>query len=334
MLRYYSDSNDGLKKSGDESGSPRQQETSPIAMSRIPWRLEILDPSAATATERGVKDTASNKKIDPQASSSPPPVVAFLQKSYLDLRRQQNIGWAEERLVEGVAFSQSQSKHAFQKAEDCYKKGLDIVPDHTDLLTAYGALLASVQTSSSGSHQPKPRTDEALDLLDQALALDPHHKNARTYKQAILDREMAAEACVMATQGVVGTNAAGAFKRSDGDDSDDSFLATGSSWAERKLPPQQGTDLPEISKEKYPMLSLDGDGDDGDDNSGEEDGGDSSSTSSDGESRRKRKHKRRKRKHGKSRSKRRKEGQKGKAKEKIRAPRRYFRRKRMNSGSI
>ena len=320
-MLQYNDKQFGAEN-GEDSGSPRQHQTSSIAMSRIPWRLKIIEPPEAKASDQTEQDDAHSKNKGTQATPSPPPVVSFLQESYLDLRRQQNIGWAEERLVEGVAFSKSESEHAFRKAESCYKKGLDIVPDHADLLTAYGALLASAPSSRNpglygGSHhdQSKNRTDEALDLLDKALALDPDHKNAKMYKQVILDREMAAEACAIATQG--GTNA-GVLKSNDGgNDSDDSYLLTGSSWAESKIPPQEGVDLPppEISEEKYPMLSMDGDSDDDDDDDmsgGGESRGDSSMTSSDGEPRRKRKHKRRKRKHSKSSSKRRKKEKRAK----------------------
>ena len=99
--------------------------------------------------------------------------------SYLDLRRQQNEAWAEDRLVEGVALAKSRD---FQKAEECYQQGLEIHPDHSNLLTAYGALLAN-----------KGDKRKAIELLDKALRVDPDHEQAKIYRDKILMRKPAAD---------------------------------------------------------------------------------------------------------------------------------------------
>ena len=99
----------------------------------------------------------------------------FLEESFIDLRYRQNVEWAEERLVEGVAFARNID--TLSQAETSYQEGLKIDPLNANLLTAYGALLAN-----------QGNTEKALEMLDKALHIEPDHGNAKSYKEAILDR--------------------------------------------------------------------------------------------------------------------------------------------------
>lgn len=99
----------------------------------------------------------------------------FPKASYLDLRRQQNQAWAEERLVQGIDLAKNPATRS--QAEGIYQQGLEVCPYHSNLLTAYGALLANLG-----------RTAEAIETLDKAIQVDPDHEQANLYRGTILKR--------------------------------------------------------------------------------------------------------------------------------------------------
>jgi tetratricopeptide (TPR) repeat protein len=96
------------------TASATESESPEGALSFIPWKLNIIDGNT-----RELQD-------------------AFPSFSYLDLRREQNIAWATDRLAEGNALLFEDP----QQAENSYIQGLDLVPDHVELLVAHGKLLA------------------------------------------------------------------------------------------------------------------------------------------------------------------------------------------------
>lgn len=95
-------------------------------------------------TIRTEHDTSTNVVATSQ------PLVALLQYpswNYLTLRHKQNTEWAKSQFESGVSYAKAalvdkseKSQELAQKAEECYKKGLDMIPHHTRILTAYGAL--------------------------------------------------------------------------------------------------------------------------------------------------------------------------------------------------
>lgn len=139
----------------------------PINISHIPWRI---------AYESTNNDNNSADDSTAAAINGGEHRTVLLKESYLDLRRQQNIAWAEDRLVEGISLA----KHSktYRAAEKCYQQGLEVVPDHAPLHVAYGALVGSQEG----------RRDEALQMFDRALKIDPECANAQRYKEAILQR--------------------------------------------------------------------------------------------------------------------------------------------------
>lgn len=116
-----------------------------------------LNPAAAmalTVTEQ----TATSIAVSKSTRTPPVPIsraVQYPSWNYLTLRHKQNTTWAESQFELGVSLAKSalvvdddpssenrhqQQKELMQKAEECYKKGLDMIPHHSRILTAYGAL--------------------------------------------------------------------------------------------------------------------------------------------------------------------------------------------------
>ena len=117
------------KPSGDEA------DPSDPSLSYITWKLKQ-------------ENVVNNDGLSP----------SFPLFSYLDLRRQQNTAWATDRLTEGNAILFEDPR----KAESLYKQGLDLVPDHVELLVGYGKLLAQTK-----------RRPLALAKFQHALEVDP-----------------------------------------------------------------------------------------------------------------------------------------------------------------
>jgi hypothetical protein len=91
--------------------------------------------------------------------------ASFPTTSYLDLRRQQNRAWANDRLSKG------NEKFYLDpvKADSFYQEGLDLVPDHIELLVAQAKLWM----------QRRNRPLAAKAQLQECLQLDPDHKSAK-----------------------------------------------------------------------------------------------------------------------------------------------------------
>jgi hypothetical protein len=85
--------------------------------------------------------------------------------NYLTLRHAQNTSWAQSQFDRGVSYAKAalhqsceNSMALIKKAEVCYKEGLEMVPHHIQILTAYGALCIN-----------DGRLEMARDLLDKAI---------------------------------------------------------------------------------------------------------------------------------------------------------------------
>ena len=87
--------------------------------------------------------------------------------NYLTLRHAQNTSWAQSQFDRGVSYAKAaaalhqsceNSMALINKAEVCYKEGLEMVPHHIQILTAYGALCIN-----------DGRLEMARDLLDKAI---------------------------------------------------------------------------------------------------------------------------------------------------------------------
>lgn len=91
--------------------------------------------------------------------------VEYPSWTYLTLRHDQNSSWAQSQFDKGVSYAKAalhesaQNNHALvKKAESCYKSGLEMIPNHVQILTAFGALCIN-----------DGRLEHARDLLERAL---------------------------------------------------------------------------------------------------------------------------------------------------------------------
>lgn len=97
----------------------------------------------------------------------------FPDFSYLDLRRHQNRAWANDRLAKG----NDEYYLNAEKADSFYQEGIDLVPDHVDLLVAQAKLWLLRRN----------RPMAAKRQLEEALQYDPTHPQA-TELMAFFDR--------------------------------------------------------------------------------------------------------------------------------------------------
>jgi tetratricopeptide (TPR) repeat protein len=133
------------------------------------WKQKLLDPSLVSGFQKdhGISNqeatglTQRAWRLDGEDGDS------FPETGYLELRRQQNTSWANQRLAEGIHFAK-QNEHA--KAAEAYCKGLELTPNHADLMVAYAALLAN-----------QGNREKAIDLLERAIKADSSNANAKAY---------------------------------------------------------------------------------------------------------------------------------------------------------
>jgi tetratricopeptide (TPR) repeat protein len=126
-------------------------------------------------------NTLAQQQQQQQQPYFPVDLTTGQSADYLSLRRQQNRAWADERLHTGIQLAQ---QNKFTQAEKAYQQGLDLVPNHVDLMVAAAALHAN-QGTNSGSRDSRYHQTRALQLLEQALREDPHHANAAQYQREI-----------------------------------------------------------------------------------------------------------------------------------------------------
>lgn len=190
------------------SGSARRLEgPSPLPLERAlaDWQRDLLDPSlrvrsttgdtvdlelsAASAAwrldevgERPPPQRDGTKANVDAASASPPQTQQQQQRlypidsDYLDLRLEQNERAANRKLEQGRAAATAGDLVA---ARNCFAEGLDLVPDHADLLQAtrellqqQQALLVQQQVSTTTTVRPKQRsglTEKSAQALQNAL---------------------------------------------------------------------------------------------------------------------------------------------------------------------
>ena len=116
------------------------------SLSHVPWRIQ-----------QSQRQQTENSDDGGRSSSSLP--------SYLDLRRQQNVNWATNQLEKGKTVFYSNPK----KAEELFEEGLNLVPDHIDLLLEYGKLLSQMMNLPA----------LGLAKVRKALELKPDHQVAK-----------------------------------------------------------------------------------------------------------------------------------------------------------
>lgn len=150
-------------------------------------------PAAIVMSKNGTSNSSSTDHDDSSSTLAqqhqqpyfPVDLATGQLTDYLSLRRQQNRAWADERLHTGIQFAKDKK---YVQAEKAYQQGLDLVPNHVDLMVAAAALHAN-QGTVSGNGNRGGRNNyhqtRALQLLEQALRENPQHANAIKYKLEI-----------------------------------------------------------------------------------------------------------------------------------------------------
>ena len=91
---------------------------------------------------------------------------------YLLLRKKQNQAWAFQQAVEGIELAKSGD---FQKAFKKYNTALELDPSCVEALVGRGCAYANER-----------KYKLAVEDLEEALDIDPNHKNAHAYLNEIL----------------------------------------------------------------------------------------------------------------------------------------------------
>lgn len=132
------------------NNTPTVREVHPeTSLSYIPW------------TVRQSIKLCADDEVPSSLSSSDRKFPAF---SYLDLRRHQNRAWANDRLTKG----NEQYYLNPEQADKFYQEGIDLVPDHVDLLVAQAKLWMMRRSRPNG----------AKIQLQEALQFDATHAEA------------------------------------------------------------------------------------------------------------------------------------------------------------
>lgn len=146
----------------------RVTDTSIVSSYEVPhFEVQDTNPSNADADGSKIDDSKgsqsnkmeSNKfsfRLSPSEAMELPQHCSSLYKlstfptwNYLNLREEQNSAWANTQFEKGVEYAkaalsadktQLESLSLVKKAESCYKDGLEMIPHHKRILTAYGAL--------------------------------------------------------------------------------------------------------------------------------------------------------------------------------------------------
>ena len=137
------------------------------SLSHIPWTVELDEGNSGSMP---ASNTGTPSQSVPEVDSKLAPAASSLPISYLELRRQQNIAFADKKAAEATEAGLLQ--HA--QAEALFKQALNLVADHVPSLVGYGKLLIKMG-----------RLKQAQRYLEEALEVEPNHKTALLYKKSI-----------------------------------------------------------------------------------------------------------------------------------------------------
>lgn len=135
-------------------------------LSYIPWQLQYHQRTESSVADDDDDDSAQPNTNKVAASST----LSFLPVSYLDLRRQQNVAFADQKCQEAISCSLSDRK----KALSLFQQALELVPDHVDTLLGYGKMLFQMG-----------RLEPARRAFDDILQVDPNHESAQRYLKSL-----------------------------------------------------------------------------------------------------------------------------------------------------
>lgn len=166
---------------------PRSEEAIESSLSVIPWKILLLQETTSTTTcnhktsseeattASSSAKTADNTKLSPSIALSPLAAleVSFPSISYLDLRRKQNLCFADDQCSKA---QQNLDKGSPSAARAAWKQALELVPDHLPSLVGYGRFLLQIG-----------KLKQSMELVNEALTIDPKHSLAETLLSELLE---------------------------------------------------------------------------------------------------------------------------------------------------
>lgn len=149
------------------------------SLSHVPWTVQLDEENSTcdTAAATTAPPSSAESRTAPFADSKPAPTkTSFLPVFYLELRRQQNIAFADTKASEASLLQHDQ-------AETLFKQAMDLVPDHVPSLLGYGKLLYK-----------KGRLLQAQRMLQDVLEVEPDNTTAlqcqKSIEQTIQQRQL------------------------------------------------------------------------------------------------------------------------------------------------
>jgi tetratricopeptide (TPR) repeat protein len=158
-------------------------ETNPeSSLSHIPWKLHWKDHgislSSSLSSTAATPATATTTVKQPRHDES----SSFFPSSYLDLRRQQNIAFADVKFQQATQASvlsttmttTMTTEKQTATAQSLFEQALELVPDHVDSILGYGKLLF--------------RTGHLVDAQDkfrEVLEIEPNNQSALQYLKCL-----------------------------------------------------------------------------------------------------------------------------------------------------
>jgi tetratricopeptide (TPR) repeat protein len=136
------------------------------SLSHVPWIIQWDDQNSVDT----YVPLGSSSQSAATPDTQPAPSASFLPVSYLELRRQQNVAFADKKAVE--AADAGLLDHA--QAETLYRQALDLVPDHVPSLLGYAKLLYKTG-----------RLRQAQRTLGDVLELEPDNTTALQYNTSL-----------------------------------------------------------------------------------------------------------------------------------------------------
>jgi len=166
----------------DPSNQRLQNISAEESLSHIPWTIQqsvqLLSDTITTPPTTTTSTTSSGEQPVASTSSSSSSHRKFPSISYLDLRRHQNRTWADKCLRKG----NDQYYVNPEQAEKFYQEGLELVPDHIELLIAQAKVW----------YVRRRRPTAAKRQLQEVIQLDQTHQGAKDLLR-LMERHEAAQ---------------------------------------------------------------------------------------------------------------------------------------------
>ena len=144
---------------------PRSNEVTGSSLSVIPWKIVLIQETPTSSSDFNLKSLAAKvppptlpgtekKSTDSKVSPSLP------SASYLDLRRKQNLCFADAQCSK----AHDELENGKANPSNAWKQALQLVPDHMPSLVGYGKYLLQIG-----------KLAQAEKLLTQSLSIYPKH---------------------------------------------------------------------------------------------------------------------------------------------------------------